>query len=165
MDGRGAGEPNTATDSGNHSINIYRALSLFRVFQTLSLSSDARSPPPARSQQTARTVVHTEAPRVLTGSRTLRDPAVTSARLASRLRAFEPRSSRSPALQPAFAMATAQATKNNITLKGSTAIVTEFFGYAVNSARCTRAALPLSETFERKQKYGLGDARHHGREP
>ena len=27
----------------------------------------------------------------------------------------------------------AQATKNNITLKGSTAIVTEFFGYAVNS--------------------------------
>ena len=29
------------------------------------------------------------------------------------------------------AMATAQATKNNITLKGSTAIVTEFFGYAV----------------------------------
>ena len=30
-------------------------------------------------------------------------------------------------------MATAQATKNNITLKGSTAIVTEFFGYAVNS--------------------------------
>ena len=30
--------------------------------------------------------------------------------------------------------ATSQATRNTITLKGSTAIVTEFFGYAVN--RC-----------------------------
>ena len=51
-------------------------------------------------------------------------------------------------------MATAQATKNNITLKGSTAIVTEFFGYAVNSILYQRGIYP--ETFERKQKYGLG---------
>lgn len=29
-------------------------------------------------------------------------------------------------------MATAQATANVITLKGSTAIVSEFFGYAIN---------------------------------
>ena len=30
-------------------------------------------------------------------------------------------------------MATMQATKNTITLKGSTEIVTEFFGYSINS--------------------------------
>ena len=52
-------------------------------------------------------------------------------------------------------MATAQATKNNITLKGSTAIVTEFFGYAVNSILYQRG-IYSPETFERKQKYGLG---------
>ena len=52
-------------------------------------------------------------------------------------------------------MATAQATKNTITLKGSTAIVTEFFGYAVNSILYQRGIYP-PETFERKQKYGLG---------
>mmetsp|Transcript_12153 Transcript_12153/g.29382 ORF Transcript_12153/g.29382 Transcript_12153/m.29382 type:complete len:210 (+) Transcript_12153:190-819(+) len=52
-------------------------------------------------------------------------------------------------------MATAQATKNNITLKGSTAIVTEFFGYAVNSILYQRGIYP-PEGFERKAKYGLG---------
>ena len=52
-------------------------------------------------------------------------------------------------------MATQQATKNTITLKGSTAIVTEFFGYAVNSILYQRGIYP-PETFERKQKYGLG---------
>jgi mitotic spindle assembly checkpoint protein MAD2 len=52
-------------------------------------------------------------------------------------------------------MATAQATRNTITLKGSTAIVTEFFGYAVNSILYQRGIYP-PETFERKQKYGLG---------
>ena len=52
-------------------------------------------------------------------------------------------------------MATAQSTKNNITLRGSTAIVTEFFGYAVNSILYQRGIYP-PETFERKQKYGLG---------
>ena len=52
-------------------------------------------------------------------------------------------------------MATAQATKSTITLKGSTAIVTEFFGYAVNSILYQRGIYP-PETFERKQKYGLG---------
>ena len=52
-------------------------------------------------------------------------------------------------------MATAQATKNNITLKGSTAIVTEFFGYAVNSILYQRGIYP-PESFERKNKYGLG---------
>ena len=49
-------------------------------------------------------------------------------------------------------MATAQATKSTITLKGSTAIVTEFFGYAVNSILYQRGIYP--ETFERKQKHG-----------
>ena len=53
------------------------------------------------------------------------------------------------------AMATAQATKNTITLKGSTAIVTEFFGYAVNSILYQRGIYP-PESFERKNKYGLG---------
>jgi len=52
-------------------------------------------------------------------------------------------------------MATAQATKNNITLKGSTEIVSEFFGYAVNSILYQRG-IYSPETFERKQKYGLG---------
>ena len=52
-------------------------------------------------------------------------------------------------------MATAQATKNKITLKGSTEIVSEFFGYAVNSILYQRG-IYSPETFERKQKYGLG---------
>ena len=39
-------------------------------------------------------------------------------------------------------MATAQATKSTITLKGSTAIVTEFFGYAVNSILYQRGIYP-----------------------
>ena len=51
-------------------------------------------------------------------------------------------------------MATAQATKNSITLKGSTAIVTEFFGYAINSILYQRGIYPPDQ-FERKQKYGL----------
>jgi hypothetical protein len=51
-------------------------------------------------------------------------------------------------------MATAQATKNCITLKGSTDIVTEFFGYAINSILYQRGIYPPDQ-FERKQKYGL----------
>mmetsp|Transcript_25636 Transcript_25636/g.35427 ORF Transcript_25636/g.35427 Transcript_25636/m.35427 type:complete len:204 (+) Transcript_25636:404-1015(+) len=51
-------------------------------------------------------------------------------------------------------MATAQETKNNITLRGSTEIVSEFFSYAVNSILYQRGIYP-PETFERKKKYGL----------
>eukprot|EP00240_Pyramimonas_obovata_P006939 CAMPEP_0118925388 /NCGR_PEP_ID=MMETSP1169-20130426/3272_1 /TAXON_ID=36882 /ORGANISM="Pyramimonas obovata, Strain CCMP722" /LENGTH=161 /DNA_ID=CAMNT_0006866663 /DNA_START=37 /DNA_END=518 /DNA_ORIENTATION=- len=51
-------------------------------------------------------------------------------------------------------MATATETKNIITLRGSTEIVTEFFGYAVNSILFQRGIYP-PETFERKKKYGL----------
>lgn len=51
-------------------------------------------------------------------------------------------------------MATAQASKNIITLKGSTDIITEFFGYAVNSILYQRGVYP-PETFDRKKKYGL----------
>ena len=43
----------------------------------------------------------------------------------------------------------------NITLRGSTEIVTEFFGYAVNSILYQRGLYPPS-TFEVKKKYGLG---------
>ena len=39
--------------------------------------------------------------------------------------------------------------------QGSTAIVTDFFGYAVNSILYQRGIYP-PESFERKQKYGLG---------
>jgi len=51
-------------------------------------------------------------------------------------------------------MATATETKNIITIRGSTEIVTEFFGYAVNSILFQRGIYP-PETFERKKKYGL----------
>ena len=43
----------------------------------------------------------------------------------------------------------------NFTLRGSTEIVTEFFGYAVNSILYQRGLYPPS-TFEVKKKYGLG---------
>ena len=55
-------------------------------------------------------------------------------------------------------MATAQcetSTSNAITLRGSTELVTEFFGYAVNNILFQRGVYPPEE-FERKQKYGLG---------
>eukprot|EP00943_MAST-04B_sp_MAST-4B-sp1_P008482 g8482.t1 len=48
----------------------------------------------------------------------------------------------------------ATATTNEITLKGSTAIVTEFFGYSINSILYQRGIYP-PETFARTQKYGL----------
>mmetsp|Transcript_2832 Transcript_2832/g.7499 ORF Transcript_2832/g.7499 Transcript_2832/m.7499 type:complete len:210 (-) Transcript_2832:191-820(-) len=53
-------------------------------------------------------------------------------------------------------MATAQqqATDNTITLKGSAAIVTEFFGFAVNSILYQRGIYP-PESFEGQKKYGL----------
>ena len=51
-------------------------------------------------------------------------------------------------------MATAQGTRSSITLKGSTEIVTEFFGYGINSILYQRGIYP-PEQFERKQKYGL----------
>lgn len=51
-------------------------------------------------------------------------------------------------------MATAQAAKSSITLKGSADIVTEFFGYGINSILYQRGIYP-PEQFERKKKYGL----------
>jgi len=50
--------------------------------------------------------------------------------------------------------ATAQATKNVITLKGSAAIVAEFFGYGVNSILYQRGIYP-PETFKPVKKYGM----------
>merc|ERR1712130_996439 len=50
--------------------------------------------------------------------------------------------------------ATNQLTKNKITLRGSTAIVSEFFGYAINSILYQRAIYP-EEHFEAKKKYNL----------
>ena len=44
--------------------------------------------------------------------------------------------------------------KNSITLKGSTEIVTEFFGYSINSILYQRGIYP-PETFKRIQRYGL----------
>jgi len=49
---------------------------------------------------------------------------------------------------------TKTATKNTITLRGSTEIVTEFFGFAVNSILYQRGIYP-SSTFETVQRYGL----------
>ncbi|KNC53843.1 mitotic spindle assembly checkpoint protein MAD2A [Thecamonas trahens ATCC 50062] len=51
-------------------------------------------------------------------------------------------------------MATSTATKNTITLRGSTAIVTEFFGYSINSILYQRGIYP-PESFVRVNKYGL----------
>jgi mitotic spindle assembly checkpoint protein MAD2 len=48
----------------------------------------------------------------------------------------------------------ATATANEITLRGSTQIVTEFFGYSINSILYQRGIYP-PETFSRAQKYGL----------
>ena len=48
----------------------------------------------------------------------------------------------------------ATATQNNITLKGSTKIVTEFFSYAVNSILYQRG-IYAPENFKRTKKYGL----------
>lgn len=49
---------------------------------------------------------------------------------------------------------TATATKNAITLKGSTETVAEFFDYGINSILYQRGIYP-PETFTRVQKYGL----------
>jgi len=51
-------------------------------------------------------------------------------------------------------MGTKQATKNVITLKGSTEIVTEFFGYSINSILYQRGVYP-AEDFTKISKYGL----------
>ena len=48
----------------------------------------------------------------------------------------------------------ATATKNEITIKGSVEIVTEFFGYAVNSILYQRGIYP-PESFSAVAKYGL----------
>jgi len=50
--------------------------------------------------------------------------------------------------------ATNQDIKTNITLRGSTAIVTEFFGYAINSVLYQRAIYP-EDMFEAKKQYNL----------
>jgi mitotic spindle assembly checkpoint protein MAD2 len=47
---------------------------------------------------------------------------------------------------------TVQATKNTITLKGSTEIVTEFFGYSINSILYQRGIYP-PESFSRVNKW------------
>lgn len=49
----------------------------------------------------------------------------------------------------------AQQEKQVITLKGSTALVTEFFSYSINSILYQRGIYP-PETFDRVNKYGLG---------
>ena len=48
-----------------------------------------------------------------------------------------------------------QKQSQQITLRGSTEIVTEFFGYAVNSVLYQRGLYPANE-FEVKKKFGLG---------
>ena len=53
-----------------------------------------------------------------------------------------------------MASATAQATKNEISLKGSVEVVTEFFGYAINSILYQRGIYP-PESFTSVAKYGL----------
>eukprot|EP01084_Bolivina_argentea_P075277 136470_1 len=53
-----------------------------------------------------------------------------------------------------MASSTNQMTKNSITLRGSTAIVSEFFGYALNSILYQRGVYP-EESFEAKKKYNL----------
>lgn len=49
----------------------------------------------------------------------------------------------------------ATATKNQLTLKGSTEIVAEFFHYSINSILYQRGIYP-PEDFNRESKYGLG---------
>ncbi|XAR64443.1 hypothetical protein NMG60_11024784 [Bertholletia excelsa] len=51
-------------------------------------------------------------------------------------------------------MASRTATKDIITLRGSSAIVSEFFGYAANSILYNRGVYP-AESFARVKKYGL----------
>lgn len=53
-----------------------------------------------------------------------------------------------------MASAARQKTENTITLRGSTEIVTEFFGYSINSILYQRGIYP-PETFTRVSKYGL----------
>jgi len=53
-----------------------------------------------------------------------------------------------------MASQSSQVVKNNITLRGSTKIVTEFFGYAINSILYQRAIYP-EDTFEAKKEYNL----------
>jgi hypothetical protein len=50
--------------------------------------------------------------------------------------------------------AVATATKNTITLKGSTAVVTEFFQFALSSILYQRGIYP-PDSFEPKKQYGL----------
>ena len=50
--------------------------------------------------------------------------------------------------------ATSQATKNEVTLKGSVEVVTEFFGFAINSILYQRGIYP-PESFQSVAKYGL----------
>ncbi|KAK2987180.1 hypothetical protein RJ640_030772 [Escallonia rubra] len=51
-------------------------------------------------------------------------------------------------------MASRTATKDIITLRGSAAIVSEFFGYAANSILYNRGVYP-EESFSKVKKYGL----------
>jgi len=50
--------------------------------------------------------------------------------------------------------AASDASKNTITLKGSTATVTEFFQYAMSSILYQRGVYP-PENFEPQKKYGI----------
>ena len=56
--------------------------------------------------------------------------------------------------QKASQSSQSQVVKNNITLRGSTKIVTEFFGYAINSILYQRAIYP-EDMFEAKKEYNL----------
>ncbi|EDX15702.1 GD17595 [Drosophila simulans] len=51
-------------------------------------------------------------------------------------------------------MATAQATKNCITLKGSAQIIVEYLKYGINSILFQRGIYP-AEDFDNTQQYGL----------
>ena len=77
-------------------------------------------------------------------------PTTTAARAhrTPHTRAF--RRTRDPTLLPNVyqAAATATGTKNEITLKGSVEIVTEFFGYAIN--RCGRRTRSHTQLLERR---------------
>ena len=49
---------------------------------------------------------------------------------------------------------TVQQSKNAVTLRGSAAIISEFFNYGINSILYQRGIYP-PESFTRKQEYGL----------
>ena len=67
---------------------------------------------------------------------------------------FFPFSRLKPFFCAASLMTTTQSTRSIITLKGSVEIVTEFFGYSINSILYQRGIYP-PESFTSVRKYGL----------